>query len=146
MGKKQLAFAPCPSIDEINSIEGIIDCQISSDEEDELLTNVSISGVRELEIIYQCINCNKPIQQSTDIVTCETCSTTQRVSSSITKTSAKLIIVSQTGKMTLRASGAILKNITETETETITPESILLANNFNCTVNKFNTITSVSRN
>ena len=60
MGKKQLAFASCPSIDEINSIEGIIDCQISSDEEDELLTNVSISGVRELEIIHQCINCTNP--------------------------------------------------------------------------------------
>ena len=115
-----------------------IDCQFS-DKEEEQLKGVSISGVRDLEVIHLCVNCNKNVTPSTsNIVTCETCSTTQKLSDP--KMTAKLIIHSQNYKLTLRD---ILQQIAQSDK--VTAQDILFASLFNCTYNKFNTITSISR-
>ena len=118
---------------EISDIEGVRDCQLSSDEDEEQLKGVFVSGVKDLEIIFLCVNCNKSVTlSSSDIVTCETCSTTQKLSDP--KMIAKLIVHSQTHKLTMRASGDILKAIARSET--VTAQHILFASMFNCTYNK----------
>ena len=81
--RKHLSFPSTLSMDKVSDIEDTIDCQFS-DEEEEQLKGVSISGVRDLEdleVIHLCVNCNKNVTPSTsNIVTCETCNTTQKLS------------------------------------------------------------------
>ena len=132
MGRKHLSFPSTVSMDEVSNIEDTIDCQFS-DEEEEQLKGVSISGVRDLEVIHLCVNCNKNVTRN--IVTCETCNTTHDP-----KITAKH---SQNYKLTLRATGDILQQIAQSDK--VTAQDILFASLFNCTYNTFNTITSISR-
>ena len=48
-------------MEEISDIEGVIDCQSSSDEDEVQLKGVSVPGVKDLEIIYLC---NKSVTPS----------------------------------------------------------------------------------
>ena len=135
MGKKHLSFPSSLSKDEISDIDDVIDGYTSSDDDQEQLQCVSVSGIRELQSFHQCIHCNKSVKpSSSNIGTCETCSTMQKLSEP--KVSARLVIHAEHQKLILKASDEILKTIAQSQM--ITPM-------FNCTYNKFNSITSVSR-
>ena len=91
-GKNQLSFPSAPSIDEIEEIIDTIETFTSSDEENEeqQLEAVTISGIRQLETLYVCINCNKSITpKNSHIGECESCHTTQKLSNA--KQTAKLL-------------------------------------------------------
>ena len=131
MREKHLSFPSTTSIDEISDIDDVIDCTTSSDDDEDQLHSVSLSGIKDLEATYQCISCNKSVKPSTSqIGTCETCHTTQKL------TDAKLS-GNHTGdsRLTLRASHDILKAIAQSDT--FTAQDLLFAPMFNCTCNKF---------
>ena len=94
-------------MDKVSDIEDTIDCQFS-DEEEEQLKGVSISGVRDLEdleVIHLCVNCNKNVTPSTSNIV-----TTQKLSDP--KMTANH---SQNYKLTLRATGDILQQIAQSD-------------------------------
>ena len=128
MGKKHLSLPSTTSIDEISDINDVIDCTTSSDDDEDQLHSVSLSGIKDLEATYQC---NKSVKPSTSqIGTCETCHTTQKLTDA--KLSGKLII--HTGDSRLRASHDILKAIAQSDT--FTAQDLLFAPMFNCTYNR----------
>ena len=147
-GKNQLSFPSAPSIDEIEEIRDTIETLTSSDEENEeqQLEAVTISGIRQLETLYVCINCNKSITpKNSHIGECESCHTTQKLSNA--KQTAKLLFETATKKLTLRAHDNILKIISSTETseKEISAQDLLYSPPFDCSYNKYNTITKISR-
>ena len=147
-GKNQLSFPSAPSIDEIEEIEDTIETFTSSDEENEeqQLEAVTVSGIRQLETLYVCINCNKSITPMNSYIgECESCHTTQKLSNA--KQTAKLLFETATKKLTLRAHDNILKIISGTETsqKEISAQDLLYSPPFDCTYNKYNTITKISR-
>ena len=141
MGKKHLSFPSSLSKDEISNIDVIDSYTSSSDEDEEQLQCVSVSGIRELQSFHQCIHCYKSVKSSSsNIGTCETCNTMQKLSEPTL--SARLVIHAEHQKLVLKASDVILKTIAQSQT--ITPQDLLFAPMFHCTYNKFNSITSVS--
>ena len=61
-GKQYLSFPTSPSIDEIKDLEEVIEPTTSLDEDDEeLIISVAISGFKQLETIYSCMNCNDTV-------------------------------------------------------------------------------------
>ena len=85
-------FSIITSIDEITDLKETIEVTTSSDEDDEeVLRGVTVSGVKQLETIYTCINCNKnvhPLIAHTG--ECNVCSITQLLTQP--KQTAKLIL------------------------------------------------------
>ena len=80
-GKQYLAFPTAPSIDEIADLEDVIEPTTSSDEDnEEILKAVTVSGFKQLETIYTCINCNKTVHPvNAHIGECSVCNTTQKL-------------------------------------------------------------------
>ena len=135
---KNTSFPWTTCIDEISDIDDVIDCTTSSDDDEDQLHSVSLSGIKDLEATYQCISCNKTVKPSTGQVgTCETCHRTQKLTDA--KLSGRLIIHTGDSRLTLRASHDILKAIAQSDT--ITAHDLLFAPMFNCTYNKFHLIT-----
>lgn len=143
-GKRHLSFSSAPSIDEIENIEDPIEVFTSSDEEsDEILSSVTISGIRVLETVYTCINCNKTIPVTdSPIATCNHCDTAQKWGKS--KQSAKLIFDIGSKRLTLRANDNELKIICSAQSE-VTSQDLLYAPPFDVSYNKYNAITKVTR-
>ncbi len=134
MGKKHLSF-PSLSKDEISNIDVIDSYTSSSDEDEEQLQCVSVSGIRELQSFHQCIHCYKSVKSSSsNIGTCETCNTMQKLSEPTL--SARLVIHAEHQKLVLKASDVILKTIAQSQT--ITPQDLLFAPMFHCTYNNNN--------
>ena len=73
-GKTQLCLASAPFIDAIERIEPPIESFTSSKDDNETIT-----GIRLLETVYTCTNCNEHITptDSTNIAKCTSCRTTQ---------------------------------------------------------------------
>ena len=143
-GKNQLSFPSVSSIDEIEDIEDVIEQFTSSEDEgDECLEAITVSGIRELETVYICINCIKNITPVVDqeITECDFCRTSQRIG--IPKQSAKLIFETNRRKLTLKANNDILQQITGSQTTTA--KDLLYAPQFDCYFNRFNVITNISR-
>jgi hypothetical protein len=56
-GKRQLSFPSTVSIDEVSDLEDTIEpTSTSDDDSDEELQAITVSGIRQLETIYTCIN------------------------------------------------------------------------------------------
>ena len=102
-GKQYLAFPSTPSIDEITDLKETIEVTTSSDETDEeVLRGVTVSGIKQLETVYTCINCNKNVHSlNAHIGECNACSITQKLTQP--KQTAKLIIETGTKKYLLKA-------------------------------------------
>lgn len=83
LGKTYLSMPPSgATIEEIDDLEDVVHTSafITEDEGEEYLTNVSISGVQQLETCITCINCKKEINRMSDtVITCTNCETTQRM-------------------------------------------------------------------
>jgi hypothetical protein len=103
MGKKHLSFPSSLSKDNID----VIDSYTSSDEDEEQLQCVSVSGIRELQSFHQCYKSVKP--SSSNIGTCETCNTMQKLSESTL--SARLVIHAEHQKLVLKVSDEILLSL-----------------------------------
>ena len=144
MGKKRLSFPPASkSIDEISDIESI-ECNPSSDEDEEQLHTVTVSAIKDLESVYRCINCNKNMEPSaSQIITCQICHSTQKLPEP--QLAAKLIVHTKASKLTLKANDRVLREIAQSQSDTITPHDILFAPAFTCCYNRYNIITNVSR-
>jgi hypothetical protein len=144
LGKRQLSFPSTMSMDEISDIEDVIEPTTSSDDEDDgSLQLVTVSGVKNLETIYACINCTRNIVQSNESIgVCPSCQMTQKLPTP--KQGAKIMIQTKEKGLTLRANDKILKQITQLQNE-VTAQDLLYSPQFNCTYNKFHMITSVSR-
>ena len=136
MGKKHISFPSSLSKDEISDIHDVINSYTPSDDDEEQLQCVSVSGIRELQSFHQC---NRSVKPSSSNI--GTCNTMQKLSEP--KVSARLVIHAEHQKLVLKASDEILKTIAQSQT--ITPQDILFAPMFNCPYNNFNSITSVSR-
>ena len=141
--KRHLSFPSATSADEISDIEDVIEPTPSSDEEEECLQSVTISGVRQLETIYNCITCSKTVVPTNEYVgVCDSCHTTQKLPAP--KQTAKLFIQNGPQRLLLRANDIKLKEITQLQKE-VTAQDLLFSPQFDCTYNKFKTITQVSR-
>ena len=146
-GKQYLSFPSTASQDDISDIEDSIDVVTSEEDDDDLIKEVTVCGIKELTTVYVCINCNRSIQPVNEhIAKCSVCNTTQRFSSP--KQAAKLLVVSGSTRISLRAYDKALREITDTQTsqKEISAQDLLYASQFNCTYNKYNIITNVSRN
>ena len=144
-GKNHLSLPSLPSIDEVEDVESSINAY-SSDEEaiQHEIKNVTISGVRQLETVYNCFNCNKQVHEvNAQIGECHACHTTQKLSNP--QQTAKLMFNTENNKkLTLKANDTLLKQITETDHE-VTAHDLLYAKAFDCTYNNFNHVTKISR-
>ena len=145
-GKQYLAFPSTPSIDEITDLKETIEPTTSSDEDDEeVLRGITVSGIKKLETIYTCINCNKnAVPINPHIGECSGCNTTQKLAQP--KQTAKLIIESATKKYFLKAHDAALRVITEVEPseKEVSAQDLLYAQQFTCT-HKYNVIKNIYR-
>ena len=142
-----MSFPSAASVDDISDIEDAIEPTPSDDDTDEEhLQRATVSGIRQLETIHACISCNKNVRPiNSHMGECETCNTTQKLS--CMKQAAKLIVESGTNTFTLRAHDEALKIITNAQTseKEISAQDLLYAPEFNCTFNKFNILTNISR-
>ena len=98
MGKKHISFPSSLSKDEISDIHDVINSYTPSDDDEEQLQCVSVSGIRELQSFHQCNRSVKP--SSSNIGTCETCNTMQKLSEP--KVSARLVIHAEHQKLVLK--------------------------------------------
>lgn len=100
-GKQYLSFPSTASQDDISDIEDSIDVFTSEEDDDNnLIEEVTVCGIKELTTVSVCINCNRNIQPVNEPMTkCSAYNTIQRLSS--TKQTAKLIVVSRSTKMSL---------------------------------------------
>ena len=146
LGKNHLSMPPSgASIEEINDLENVIatTSSITEGEHDEYLTNVTISGVQQLESLHICINCKKEIHPASDTVTtCAHCETTQREGNC--RQTAKLFIKTEHTRITVRAYHEALTSITQKDE--VDCENLLFAPPFDMAYNKYHVITKVSRN
>ena len=146
-GKQYLSFPSTASQDDISDIEDSIDIFTSEEDDDDLIEEVTVCGIKALTTVYVCINCNRSIQPVNEhMADCSACNTIQRLSSP--KQTAKLLVVSGSTRISLRAYDKALREITDTQTsqKEISAQDLLYASQFDCTYNKYNIITNVSRN
>lgn len=143
-GKPQLTFPSVASVDEIDDIEDIVD-EVTSDEDanEETLQGVTVSGIRQLEKIYTCVNCDKNVHPvDPHIGECSSCATIQKLMHE--KQTAKLLLHDGSHMHTLRANDDVLRAIADTQSE-VSAQDLLYAPAFNATFNQFNIITKISR-
>ena len=76
-GKHQLPFPTAASIDQISDVEDIVGTPTSDKDDDEELYGITVSGIRQHETVYCCINCNRTVSATNaHIGDCTTCGTT----------------------------------------------------------------------
>lgn len=146
-GKKHLSFpAASRSIDKISCIENIqLEFSSSDEDEEHVLHTVTVLATKELEAVYHCVNCNKNMdlsQPASQVVTCETCHSTQKVPDP--RQTVKLLIDANGSRLTLKATDQIIKDIAQSENVT-DPRDLLFAPPFTCHYSRYNNITKISR-
>ena len=108
--------------------------------------SASVVGLKDLETHYACVNCNKPAVTPTDEHTgvCDNCSIMQKLTS---KQTTKLIVTARGTRITLKAFDDAIREIAQCKPDAtkVSPQELLFAPAFNCSYNKFHTITKVSR-
>ena len=143
MGKTYLSYPSVMSFSEVAPISVDETNDSPSSDEDEDLVQASIVGVKDLETMYSCINCNKTVTpDDSEVGTCETCKTMQKL---ISKQTAKLTIKSGTTKVTVRAYDEALREIAQKSGAELTAQDLLFPPVFTCSYNKFHVLKSVSR-
>ena len=98
LGKHHLSFPTTASLDEITDIEDVFDADLS-DDDDNHLEHVTVTGIQQLETIYKY---KKQVQPTNSTVgTCASCNTIKKLSAS--KQTAKLFVQCGSERLTLRA-------------------------------------------
>lgn len=146
MGKKQLSFPSMISFDEIEDLEPIVDDSPPSSDEEETITSVTVSGVRDLEAQYSCNNCSRGdvTETETDVGLCANCGTAQRL---ILRQSAKVTVrLPDDTRVTLRALDSSLREIAQCdESKEIKLHDLVYAPQFDCTYTKFHVMKQIHR-
>ena len=147
LGKSHLSMPPSgATAEEINNLENVVatSASITDNEDDEHLTNVTVTGVQQLESVHTCISCKREDTPTSDTVTtCTHCETTQIKGNC--KHTAKLFIKNDSSRVTVRAYQEALTSITVKDDE-VTCEDLLYAQPFDMQYNKYHVITKISRN